>query len=475
MSVTSPPHEASVQPKADANRCSGVAMVQRPAVTKRLRALALALFVLAVLASATHLVARDFFDMIPTGSSGQPRSRAIPMDWAPRWELTAFLCLTQLLLIAAPWRPVIGIVTFVGVSYLFRVHSTSWIYTQAVGLQTATAVLALCGVLMSLDSPLQALRRLNHGFFKCLCALVFWALVCAGAAAFSGEGYMPALQFSPSRLIQALALCAGLLLLANPTRLLTVLAIALVSTLLLRVAFLDPLQHRDAGIASDVVLAIPLLGYLFVVCDRWWAKAMLLAVGIGFAWIVFHVENRGAAIALAVGLLTAWATSKRRTMLTVLGLPLALGTIFAFAQTSFGERLLDIDQWTNDKRPRLFAEGVAMGFDHPVFGVGPGNFVNRIGSYATSLEHYTSHNVFVTVFAECGLPGLVAFFFCMSFAVWLGMQNWRREHSHASRWALVTLSTATAIGLFLTTTMFVLPYMVMAIAAERAESRADVV
>ncbi|MEL6108807.1 MAG: O-antigen ligase family protein [Planctomycetota bacterium] len=352
-------------------------------------------------------------------------------------------------------------------SFLFRVHSTSWIYAQGVGTQTITAALALASVFIGHRS--QAKKECLRQPYVCAFAgFLTWCFVCAVVATLSDGGYEPPLQFHPCRLFQAAAISACILMLRDRTRTLTLIAQSLVITLLVRIALLDPVQYRDAGIASDVAMAVPLVGYLIVSSDKWWKRLAFLVVAFGFAWVIFRVENRGSAIGLTFGMIAIWVTSRHKALGILLGLPALGGSLFWFRSTSFGTLFFDAERWASDKRMTLFRESFEIGTDHPLFGVGPGNFVNRIGEYANELEHYSSHNFLLNVFAETGLPGLGLYGICFLLAVASGSRGVRREKCAAARWALVTLAVATGVGMFLTTTMFVLPYMMMAICVSAA-------
>ena len=81
-------------------------------------------------------------------------------------------------------------------------------------------------------------------------------------------------------------------------------------------------------------------------------------------------------------------------------------------------------------RMRIWAVGVRMIEDHPIMGVGPGNFISASQRYARGEilgRGLAAHNVYVCVAAETGLVGLGAFLA----VVGLGLMNVRRAFRRA--------------------------------------------
>jgi O-antigen ligase len=88
-----------------------------------------------------------------------------------------------------------------------------------------------------------------------------------------------------------------------------------------------------------------------------------------------------------------------------------------------------------------------------------------VGKYNSDFEHHSAHNLWVDIAAESGLVGLILYA-TLLFAVLLGcIGNVRRWESDASRWVFVSLIAFLGVGLLLTTTMFVLPYILFAVVA----------
>lgn len=97
-----------------------------------------------------------------------------------------------------------------------------------------------------------------------------------------------------------------------------------------------------------------------------------------------------------------------RKILFIVGsilLVMLLGTsvVNIYSDSSLGRRNeLDV---SGDSRIRLLAKAMEIGADHPVVGVGPGNF----GKYAYGKNSAISHCTYTELFANSGLPALVIF------------------------------------------------------------------
>jgi O-antigen ligase len=157
------------------------------------------------------------------------------------------------------------------------------------------------------------------------------------------------------------------------------------------------------------------------------ALTAVVAVGIAATW------SRGAWIGTLGGLSVmalVWSNQTRRwlaigagavALLAVLGLGGLLPTTLAERFTVLFENFVVFDVNTVDATPTNWAlvermahwqAGWAMALDHPLVGVGPGNYEAvypryYLGDWLEPLGH--AHNYYINTFAETGIIGLVAF------------------------------------------------------------------
>lgn len=71
---------------------------------------------------------------------------------------------------------------------------------------------------------------------------------------------------------------------------------------------------------------------------------------------------------------------------------------------------MDLDEISNKGRIEIWRDTFASIKKHPVLGVGIGNFTSVIGKNITAAKKGASaHNLFLDVFAEMGILGLIVF------------------------------------------------------------------
>jgi hypothetical protein len=166
------------------------------------------------------------------------------------------------------------------------------------------------------------------------------------------------------------------------------------------------------------------------------ATAVLAVMGVYFTY------SRGGLVALAVTTLPMLAWVPRRVLVRTaawLAIPLAVGLSFA-ASSDYGQRLMALTQLvgasaSNAPQDNALAGRIsevtsaAMMFeDHPLLGVGIGNYEVHYHSYAQEVgldarrEERQAHSLYLEVAAESGLLGLGVF---GGMLVYAAMGPWR--------------------------------------------------
>jgi O-antigen ligase len=199
-------------------------------------------------------------------------------------------------------------------------------------------------------------------------------------------------------------------------------------------------QTEGAGVAASGRLAggigdpndlaailIPALGFtLFMLLAKKGAllRCLLLAAAITCAVALFQTESRGGLVGLAVMLLASVVFSgpvraKAVTMvLAVLGFTLAYFTLIASPEAL--ARVTDFSAGGGTGRPDIWAVAVAVSRNHPLGGVGAGNFILVEPSYAFGNINLTRfdlivdtpkvvHNMYLNILAELGVVGFILF------------------------------------------------------------------
>ena len=174
-------------------------------------------------------------------------------------------------------------------------------------------------------------------------------------------------------------------------------------------------------LAAGVVPAIILAAALALMY-----RGAAARIAIGFSILVLALglaatESRGGMLAMAVALVASVAVAKGRRGAIVALAAISLGGAAAwFVNTPTGlERITSFDGGGNG-RSDLWAVGADMARDHPIVGVGLGNFPDRAAEYVRqprelqfvdliAEEPHVAHNTYLQIMAENGLVGLLLF------------------------------------------------------------------
>ena len=137
--------------------------------------------------------------------------------------------------------------------------------------------------------------------------------------------------------------------------------------------------------------------------------ALLLTKSLG-AWLSLIS-------ALVVLVILSYNSIKKHKALLVLSI-LAIAAAIGFIVTIRWERLIHLDNPQNSITQRLnyWRTAIAVIKDHPLLGVGPGNFQEVFLKYKIGLSTNTryAHNIFLHTWAETGLLGFIALIFLIA-------------------------------------------------------------
>jgi O-antigen ligase len=168
----------------------------------------------------------------------------------------------------------------------------------------------------------------------------------------------------------------------------------------------------DFGVAMCVVW--PLAGMLFLGESKKISKALLLISFLAFSGAIIVCGSRGAVLGVVIAALAAWARNPRRLGAAVLFLLFVPGLIYILPEAS-KERFRSALHWQEDRtasqRVVLWKAGLRMFRDHPLLGVGPGNFPPSYSEkYAGPDEDPASwapHSIYIQSMSELGLAGTI--------------------------------------------------------------------
>lgn len=195
-------------------------------------------------------------------------------------------------------------------------------------------------------------------------------------------------------------------------------------------------------LAAAAVLCLPIAYYLFISSKRRFDRLFVLACALPIVGALLVGASRGGLLALVVACAVVLFQSRRkRAKFIVLGGVLAV--LFMVSPVSPVRRLLHptaIGIGSENDRLELWNAGLRMIEDHPLTGIGLGNFRAEVPAYLLPGERidFIAHNTYIEVAATMGIPGLLLF-------VWILTATFRslvRTHRRAKESDSVLIYTA---------------------------------
>ena len=172
---------------------------------------------------------------------------------------------------------------------------------------------------------------------------------------------------------------------------------------------------NDFGTAMAIVW--PLAGILLIGEKKKFYQLMMLMCFVGVFGGMLVSGCRGALMGAAAAVLTGFFRSRRKMGAIFMGVLIAIGILVLLPKGNY-DRLVSGADYEQDQtasfRINLWKEGLKMFEDHPVFGVGIGNFApNYRDHYWGDDPHpmaWAPHNIFIQGLSETGLMGAIPLF-----------------------------------------------------------------
>lgn len=175
-------------------------------------------------------------------------------------------------------------------------------------------------------------------------------------------------------------------------------------------------------LASHFIFVLPFL--LFIMMDRRRSAAIrfLMIAPVAYAMrTIFGTASRGALIAVTVSFIFTilWAPAKQRVAAIAIAIILAVsipvflgGNAAARLGSLFGGEHEEAKE-SEDSRSYLLKQSLLYTMQHPIFGIGLGQFANYEGEQSVAAgkvgNWHETHNAFTQVSSECGVPAVIFF------------------------------------------------------------------
>jgi len=202
-----------------------------------------------------------------------------------------------------------------------------------------------------------------------------------------------------------------------------------------RLGLLETRYSNANDLAWTLILGMCFLNFLFL-RGKWSQKFIVLFFGAAILLALVKTGSRAGMIGLGMLALFGFLQSSRATRIKlVIVIPIVLAVLYMSAPpdvrarytTLFGsgkdstgrylegkERIEASASGSAETRWNLLKDGIYLTLRHPVFGVGPADFVVAQNDLATSRGEprgswAVTHNTYLQISSEMGIPGLVIY------------------------------------------------------------------
>jgi O-antigen ligase len=216
--------------------------------------------------------------------------------------------------------------------------------------------------------------------------------------------------------------------------------------------------------AVEMVIALVIAMFLLVSTQHIWLRLLLLALLVPLAVAFVETQSRSGVVALVAALLVAIIVGGpwrgRVTAVILLAAALGLAYYVYAAPPELRERVTSIGSGTSQASPlRADTWQIALRVtrDHPILGVGLGNFPDVESRYVTADVNIVQvgtlrrlelvvHNTYLEILAELGLVGLILFAAVLTMTIGRALAMLARGGSEAGGRLLARAIVAATAG-----------------------------
>ena len=381
-----------------------------------------------------------------------------PDQWMPLIVPIVVCGLGFLALTTAPLYPLIGLWVYIVLAYGFRHYQPEY----GILLDTMTlewvAMLTALGWLGWLIRHGQRPAMPGNRLTWLLLAFVLWVGISSAASLLVVYPWEPYMKYHPFRFGSAAVMFLVAARFLKGPREFCLLGLILGGSLAVRAALAPESVRLNGDLAALIVIAIPLVLLAAQLTQQMILRVVFVLLALDLSWLLYETRNRGAAVAAVavVGLL--WMQSRHKVLALALALPVIVAGSTMFMSTSYWQRFADL--WENgpargsaESRLEIWEGSWKMFREHPLTGVGPGNYVALLKDYAPRHQGFGPHNNYIALLSETGLPGLmlyVAFFLSAAGVLWhVGRSHVDVWPGGAARFALAALVAYLVAGCFI--------------------------
>lgn len=214
-------------------------------------------------------------------------------------------------------------------------------------------------------------------------------------------------------------------------------------------------------LAAHLLVVLPFL--LFIALNRRIGRLFrllsMVAIAVGI-FQIFKTATRAALIALVLTTVLLFLRgSVRQKVVIGTNTVVVVILLYVLIPSYTWQRLGSFSRGTDtseealessDERQYLLKQSILYTLDHPVLGVGPGQFINYLGKHTTESGHRgiwrAAHNAYTQISSECGLPAL-AFYLAAVVSTFRLLASIRKRASGSHRQEILVADYCLKIAL----------------------------
>ncbi len=425
------------------------------------------ILVVHVLAVAFSIVALFTLTLQPQWVMPPALFTKLPSNWTPSVTMVSVSLLGVAALVIAPWWPAVGMFVFISLAYTFPRTGYQFNFFLHWHILEFVSFLTALGYSIWLSKKGRRPVWLGHPHFLLQSSLMIWIVISTAVAAARGN-YNPAVNHNPILMFNAFVMFILAAEFLSTPRNLKLLAITLAITLCLR-GLLAPQWVKgngDLGVLLSMSIPLTIAGVISFGSSLW--RILFTLLTFLQCMLLYRTTNRGGAVAIITAFLFVWLLRYRKLKRLLLILPILLLLVSMPTGSAYWQKFTDIWQngyWkkTVDSRIDLWEGGWKMALDYPIYGVGMGNFENRVGKYTTSGKDDSPHNNIVGALAETGFVGALLYLAFFISAIYLAAVSGIRSTDPRLRKFTIFLAASLVAyfiaGMFMTRHTLTLAYL----------------
>ena len=245
------------------------------------------------------------------------------------------------------------------------------------------------------------------------------------------------------------------------------------------IGVIAPNATEENAIAAHVVTILPFFGVYFLQGKKWEKLFIILAIPFCLN-IMILANSRGAFLALLViSAAVIFLTRGKIRFAVIVGLILGSVVFLQLTNEQFWKRQDSTFNRIEENRPEpryfIWQGAIKMMTEHPLLGVGLGNYQPLSQRYTGNnlSERIVAHNNFFHIGGEAGLGGLMLYCGLLILTLVAAFKLSRSPIAWFRMWGhIIELSMIAylVVGTFISRHNFVLAYMIMGLAAAKAQS-----